>query len=454
MTTSARRVQNEPELARVPPQNLDAEESVLGAMMLSPLAVERVQDTSLRPDDFYRASHGVIFRAALDMADRQEPVDAITLVNELERRGEIAAAGGDNRIHELSAMVPAASNAAHYARIVVETAALRRLIRAGKNIETLGWDGPGDLAELMAQAEHELTTAVAATSRPSAEQFTEGLDAMLAEIREAYLSGVPIFGVPTGFHDLDQMLSGFWPGQLILLAARPANGKSTLALNIAENFADRGDTALFSSLEMSAYELRLRSIARAAKVDSRVLGTGQMNSDQAKKLGDALPVIRSRTALLIQDDGAASIQSIRAEARRLKRQEDLKLIVVDYLQLMQGGTEEKRNDQISTISRGLKLLARELEIPVLALSQMNREVENRADHRPKLSDLRDSGSLEQDADVVLFIHSDSQYDPAVEPDGTVEVIIAKQRKGPTGTVKMAYNRAWSRFNNLAHGGTA
>lgn len=437
--------------ARVPPQNLDAEESVLGAMLLSPRAIEAVQESGLRAEDFYRESHGTVFQTAREMHDAGEEVDAITLADRLEATGRLKTlAGGSDRVHELAALVPAASNAGHYATIVVEMAALRRLIVAGGQITNLGWDRPGDLPDLMARAEAALTAAVTATSGARAETFGDGLSEMLAEIREAYLTGVAIFGVPTGYQSLDAQLSGLWPGQLLLLAARPGNGKSTLALNIAENFADRGDACLFVSLEMSKYELRLRSLARAAKVDSRILGTGQMSVEQAKKLGDSMSIVKGPRSdnLHIQDDGAASIASIRAEARRLKRQKDLKLIVVDYLQLMQGGGEEKRNDQISTISRNLKLLARELEIPILALSQMNREVENRQGNRPKLSDLRDSGSLEQDADVVLFIHSDSHYDPDVEPDGTVELIVAKQRKGPTGTVKMAYNRMWSSFYNL------
>jgi replicative DNA helicase len=438
--------------APLPPQNLDAEESVLGAMMLSPLAVEKAESEGLRPEDFYRESHGCMFRTALELSGAGNPVDAITLVEALRERKLLEKAGGQERVFEIANIVPSASNAGHYARIVRDAAAMRRLVRAGNNITRLGFEKPGDLTEVMAMAEAELTRAVASVGTAKAESIADGLDEMLAEIRHAYETGEAITGELTGFRTLDDQLGGFWPGQLVLLAARPSVGKSTLALNIAENFADRDALTLFITLEMSKYELQVRSLARAAGVDSKRLASGQMNADQAKKLGGAIPVVRGRDGtLLIQDSGDLTVSGVRAEARRLKRQKDLRLMVVDYLQLMNGTGQENRNQEVSAISRGLKLLARELEIPILALSQMSRAIEQRSEKRPQLSDLRESGSLEQDADVVLFLHQPADYDPDKEPDGTIEVIAAKARKGGTGTMTMSYNRSWSKLGDIGGG---
>jgi replicative DNA helicase len=440
--------------APLPPQNLDAEESVLGAMMLNPIAIERViEATDLSAGDFYRESHGHIYRAILSLHAKNEPVDAITVTDELSSTGALEKAGGITRVHELAALVPAASNAPHYAKLVTKAAVGRALIRAGNNITRLGYELPGDTLDVFGMAEAELTQAVTHEAQAPAESVADGLDELIAEIREAYLTGVPITGYLTGFRCIDEQLGGLWPGQLVLVAARPSVGKSTLAQNIAENFADRGDPVLFASLEMSKMEMQIRALAREAGVDSKQLQSGQMTEAQAAKLGKAVPIVKAREdTFLIRARGDITIPSLRSEARRLKRLRDLRLIVVDYLQLMEGTGQENRTQEVSTISRGLKLLAQELDIPVLALSQMSRAIEQRSEKRPQLSDLRESGSLEQDADVVLFLHQASDYDPAKEPDGTVELIAAKARKGGTGGMTLAYNRSWSRMGDPAGGG--
>jgi replicative DNA helicase len=437
--------------APLPPQNLDAEESVLGAMMLSPLAVEKAESEGLRPEDFYRESHGCMFRTALELSGAGNPVDAITLVEALRERKLLEKAGGQERVFEIANIVPSASNAGHYARIVRDAAAMRRLVRAGNNITRLGFEKPGDLTEVMAMAEAELTRAVASVGTAKAESIADGLDEMLAEIRHAYETGEAITGELTGFRTLDDQLGGFWPGQLVLLAARPSVGKSTLALNIAENFADRGVDAVHHARDV---EVRASGAELGAGGRRRLEAAG-VRPDERRPGEEARrrrPVVKGRDGtLLIQDSGDLTVSGVRAEARRLKRQKDLRLMVVDYLQLMNGTGQENRNQEVSAISRGLKLLARELEIPILALSQMSRAIEQRSEKRPQLSDLRESGSLEQDADVVLFLHQPADYDPDKEPDGTIEVIAAKARKGGTGTMTMSYNRSWSKLGDIGGG---
>lgn len=436
--------------APLPPENIDAEESLLGAVLMSGKAIEAAVEEGVTPDDFSRRSHGVLFRTAVEMYDAGDGVDALTVIDRLTTTGKLADIDAE-RVHEIAAFGISTGNTRHYARIITETAAMRRLITAGNEIAQLAWAREGTAQDILSKAEAALTNAVRNTQAQKAEEFTSGLDELVGEIRSAYLSQTPIFGTKTGMRQLDTMLSGLWPGQLILVAARPGNGKSAWALNVAENLADFTERVMYVSLEMSKRELQIRSLARAAQVDSRVLGTGQLTVDQAGKFKKGIETVKSREGMLhIQDDGAATISTIRSEARRLARTpEGLSLIVVDYLQLMNGAEGTNRNDQISVISRNLKLIARELEIPVIALSQMNREVIHRAGNRPQLSDLRDSGSLEQDADVVIFLHTDSDYDSNKEPDGSVELIVAKNRRGATGTVEMQYNRAWNRFGDAA-----
>ena len=426
----------------VPPQNLEAEESVLGAMLLSGRAIEEAAET-LDANDFYRESHGTIFQAIVEMHAASQPVDAITVADTLTRIGKLDNIGGSSRIAELAALVPAASNIGHYAGIVANEATRRALIRAGMTIVKTAEDG-GDAEELVAQAEQHLSTATTLRSAPNALPLTAELPDFRAELLHAYTTGKQMFGKRTGFSELDGTLLGLWPGQLIVLAARPGQGKSALALNIAENFVDAEMPALIYSLEMSRRELLIRSLARASRIDGKRLMTGTITEDDVPKLRSGLKEVESRAKLFIEDDGGVSMPSLRANAIRLHRTENVQLVVVDYLQLM-SGPEEQTNDRVAAITRALKQLARKLDVPILALSQMNRGIESRSDKRPQLSDLRDSGAIEQDADVVLFLHDDAAYDPGKLGDGSVEVIVAKNRKGETGSVKLLFLKRFQTF---------
>jgi replicative DNA helicase len=388
--------------APVPPQNLDAEESVLGAMMLSPGAIGAVSE-ALDAGDFYRESHAKIYRAALALYARGEPVDAITLVDELEERGDLEDVGGRGRVHELAALVPATANAGHYARIVREMATLRGLIRAGGEVARLGWERPGDARELVDQAEQivfELSQ-----SRVSTE-FSH-IEALLKEsferITALYESGEDITGVPSGFRDIDRLTSGFQPGNLIIVAARPSMGKSALALCVAANLGVRHQipVALFT-LEMSKSEVTQRLMCSEAKVESQRLRSGKLAADDWPRLTAACDKL-AKAPIYVDDTGSITMMEIRSKARRLKTQEpNLGLIIVDYLQLMtSGATVENRVQEVSQISRQLKVLARDLDVPVLAMSQLSRAVEQRHDKRPILSDLRESGCLTGESRVFL-----------------------------------------------------
>jgi len=438
------------ETAPVPPQNLDAEESVLGAMMLSPGAIGAVSEV-LDAGDFYRESHAKIYRAALALYARGEPVDAITLVDELEERGDLEDVGGRGRVHELAALVPATANAGHYARIVREMATLRGLIRAGGEVARLGWERPGDARELVDQAEQivfELSQ-----SRVSTE-FSH-IEALLKEsferITALYESGEDITGVPSGFRDIDRLTSGFQPGNLIIVAARPSMGKSALALCVAANLGVRSQipVALFT-LEMSKSEVTQRLMCSEAKVESQRLRSGKLAVDDWPRLTAACDKL-AKSPIYVDDTGSINMMEIRSKARRLKTQEpNLGLIIVDYLQLMTSGVSaENRVQEVSQISRQLKVLARDLDTPVLALSQLSRAVEQRHDKRPILSDLRESGSLEQDSDLVFFIYRDEYYNEESDQQGLAEVICAKHRNGPTGSEKLSFLKRYAKFADLA-----
>jgi replicative DNA helicase len=438
--------------APVPPQNLDAEESVLGAMMLSPGAIGAVSE-ALSAADFYRESHAKIYRAALGLYGRGEPVDAITLVDELERRGDLADVGGKVRIHELAALVPAASNAGHYARIVREMATLRGLIRAGSEIARLGMDRDGDEAtELVDRAEQIVFDLSQSRVSGDFSHIEELLKESFERITALYESAADITGVPSGFRDLDKLTSGFQPGNLVILAARPSMGKSGLALCMAANLAVRAEVpvALFT-LEMSKTEVTQRLMCSEAKVESQRLRSGSLAPDDWPRLTAACDRL-SKAPIFVDDTGSITLMEIRSKARRLKmREPSLGLIIVDYLQLMtSGSTVENRVQEVSQISRSLKVLARDLDVPVLALSQLSRAVEQRHDKRPILSDLRESGSLEQDADLVLFIYRDEYYAGDESPDkGLAEVHLAKHRNGPTDTIKLSFLRRFAKFADLA-----
>jgi len=436
--------------APVPPQNLDAEESVLGAMMLAPGAVGAVSEI-LDAGDFYRESHAKIFRSALALYAKGEPVDAITVVDELDERGELEAAGGRTRVHELAALVPATANAGHYARIVRETATLRGLIRVGSEIAQLGWERPGETDDLVDRAEQLLFDL--SQSRVSGEfaHIEELLKESFERITALYEAGAELTGTPSGFRDIDRLTSGFQPGNLIIVAARPSMGKSALALCMAANVALKHEipVALFT-LEMSKTEVTQRLMCSEAKVESQRLRTGRLEAADWPRLTAACDKL-AKAPIYVDDTGSVTMMEVRSKTRRLKsRHPELGLVIVDYLQLMTSGTNpENRVQEVSQISRQLKVLARDLDVPIVALSQLSRAVEQRHDKRPILSDLRESGSIEQDSDIVMFIYRDDYYDDESEHQGLAEVNIAKHRNGPTDSVKLSFLKRYARFADLA-----
>jgi replicative DNA helicase len=438
------------EPARVPPQNAEAEEYVLGAMLLAPGAIGAVSEIC-KAEDFYRQSHGHIYRAALALYGRGEPVDAITLVDELDKRGELDDVGGRSRIHELAALVPASANAGHYARIVHEMAILRGLIVAGQEIASLGYDRPGETVELVDRAEQIVFTL--SQSRVSSEfsHIEQLLKESFERITALYEAGIEITGVASGFRDIDRITSGFQPGNLVIVAARPSMGKSALALCMAANMGVRLDipVALFT-LEMSKAEVTQRLMCSEAKVESQKLRSGKLAPDDWPRLTAACDKL-ARAPIYVDDTGSITMMEIRSKARRLKAREPrLGLIIVDYLQLMTSGSSvENRVQEVSQISRSLKVLARDLEVPILALSQLSRAVEQRHDKRPILSDLRESGAIEQDSDIVAFIYRDEYYNDESDQQGLAEVIVAKHRNGPTDTVKLSFLRRYAKFADLA-----
>src|SRR5947207_1477379 len=454
---SSRRVSPVAQLAEAapvaPPQNLEAEESVLGAMMLSPGAIGAVSEV-LDASDFYRESHARIYRAALALYAKGEPVDAITLVDELEERGELDEIGGRVRIHELAALVPASANAGHYARIVREMATLRGLIRVGGEISILGWERPGETTDLVDRAEQIVFDLSQARVTSEFSHIEELLKDSFERITALYEAGADVTGTPSGYRDLDRLTSGFQPGNLIIVAARPSMGKSGLGLCVATNLAVREErpVAIFT-LEMSKSEVTQRFMCSEAKVESQRLRTGKLAADDWPRLTAACDRL-AKAPIYVDDTGSITMMEIRSKARRLKsREPNLGLIVVDYLQLMTSGASvENRVQEVSQISRQLKVLARDLDVPILAMSQLSRAVEQRHDKRPILSDLRESGSIEQDADLVMFIYRDEYYNDESDQQGIAEVHLAKHRNGPTDTVKLSFLKRYAKFADLAPAG--
>ena len=439
-------------MSDAPPQNIEAEEHVLGAMLQSWKAIEAAAEVC-KGEDFYKVSHGNIFRAILELHAEGRSVDALTLADELEKRGQLNTAGGTPKIHELVHLAPTVSNARHHAKIVAEHAGLRRLEAAGKRIQWLVEKRQGDLDHLTEEAEKALTEALSSSQVTEFRPVSATVDDVTDDIVQAYESGETRFGLKTGYPELDQILTGLHPGTLTLLAARPAMGKSALALNICENVAYFGTSAGIVSLEMSEGELTIRQLSRAAKLDSQALRTARMQPDEYERFKKAALLVKQRTNLYIDDSPGVTPGSLRASVRRLHRQGGLGLLVVDYLQLMlSSDREDSRQQEIAQISRSLKLLARELHIPIIALSQLNRNLESRDDKRPRLSDLRDSGALEQDADTVLFIYRDEYYHSDSPDLGIAELIVAKNRMGPSGTIRLGFTTRYSTFKSLPQGG--
>ena len=431
-----------------PPQDLNAEQSVLGAMLLSKDAVADVIE-SLQEGDFYKPAHATIYGAILDIFGKGEPADAITVANYLTKSGVLSNVGGAAYLHTLVASVPTAANASYYGRIVSERAILRRLVDAGTRIAQMGFSGDAEVDALVDRAQAEVYEV---TTRRTSEDYAQLSDIMpgaLEEI-EAIEKGGNAVGVPTGFKELDDLTHGLHPGQLIIVAARPAVGKSTLALDFARAASVKnGQTSVIFSLEMSRNEIVMRLLSAEASVGLGSMRGGTMGEAEWERMAKKMGQVNS-APLFIDDSPNMTMMEIRAKARRLKQRYDLKLLVLDYMQLMSSGRKvESRQVEVSEFSRSLKLLAKELQIPVVALSQLNRGPEQRQDKKPMLSDLRESGSLEQDADMVILLHREDMYEKEGPRSGEADFIVAKHRNGPTGTVTVAFQGHYSRFVDMA-----
>lgn len=437
-------------LSRLPPNNLRAEESVLGAMLLSREAIADVVEI-LEPDHFYKPAHGHVFESVMSLYGGGEPVDAVTVAEELSRANLLEAVGGPGLLIELQASTPAIGNAAHYARIVEEHALLRRLISVSNEIAEIAYSVPDDVVKAVDDAEARMFDVaqrrVANTTSPIKDLLSDNLD----RLEMLYEKGEAITGVPTGFLDLDELTSGLQPNSFYVVGARPAMGKTAFALGMAANSAMKtGKPVLIFSLEMSQLELSQRILCSDAKVDATRLKTGKLEEADWNRISHSVGRL-AEAPIYIDDNPHTSVMEIRAKARRLKsRVGDLGMVVVDYIQLMSGRSNaESRQVEVSEISRNLKILARELETPVIALAQLNRGLEQRQDKRPMLSDLRESGALEQDADMVMFLYRDEIYNAESDQRGIAEVIVAKHRNGPTDTVKLAFLGQFTRFENMA-----
>lgn len=437
---------------RTPPQDLAAEQGVLGGMLLSKDAIADVIEV-VKGRDFYKPAHELIYDSILDLYGRGEPADAVTVSAELTKRGELARVGGAPYLHTLMSSVPTAANAGYYAVIVRERAILRRLVEAGTRITQMGYSTDGaDLDEIVNRAQAEI---YGVTEQRAGEDYAPLADIMegaLDEIESISNRSGQMTGVPTGFTDLDALTNGLHPGQMVILAARPAIGKSTLGLDLARSCSIRnGLTSVIFSLEMGRNEITMRLLSAEARVALHHMRSGTMTDDDWSRLARRMGEV-SAAPLFIDDSPNMSMMEIRAKCRRLKQRHDLRLVVVDYLQLMStGGSRrpESRQQEVSEMSRALKLLAKELELPVVAIAQLNRGPEQRTDKRPMMSDLRESGSLEQDADVVILLHREDAYERESPRAGEADLIVAKHRNGPTATITVAFQGHYSRFVDMA-----
>ncbi|GAB3057116.1 replicative DNA helicase [Sediminivirga luteola] len=433
---------------RTPPQDIVAEQSVLGGMMLSKDAIADVVE-NLRPEDFYKPAHETIYGCILDLYARGEPADSVTVANELTKSGDLARVGGGAYLHTLIASVPTAANAGFYANIVRERALLRRLVEAGTRIVQIGYDAQGDAEAVVNQAQAEIYSV---TERNASQDYVvlgEIVQETVNEIERAGDAGDGPSGVPTGFEEFDELTHGLHGGQMIVIAARPGVGKSTFALDIVRSASIRHRlTSVVFSLEMSKTELTTRLLSAESDIPLQRLRTGDLDDRDWTRLATTMSEI-TEAPLFIDDSPNMALTEIRAKCRRLKQQHDLQLVAVDYLQLMTSGKKvESRQQEVSEFSRSLKLLAKELEVPVIALSQLNRASEQRTDRRPMISDLRESGSIEQDADMVILLHREDMYDKEHERAGEADVIVAKHRNGETRTIPVAFQGAKSRFANM------
>jgi replicative DNA helicase len=434
---------------KILPHNIDAEQSVLGSLLLDNETVPQVARI-ISPDDFYLEAHRQIYMAVLELEEAGQPVDFVTLTNKLRDKGELEKIGGATYVASLANIVPTPTNVEYYARIVNEKALLRNLVHAATRIAALGYAGSDNMERVISEAESTLLEVAASSTSPAFSSVKEILNAVFKDIEERYRHKGLINGVATGLTDLDKLCCGLQSGDLIIIAGRPAMGKTSLGLTIAHNVAlrQRLPVAVFS-LEMSREQLVQRILCTEAMVDLQKVRSGNLTEEDWVRLNTAA-VQLSTAPLYIHDAFGITTRQLRAEARRLQLEKGLGLIVIDYIQLMQANRRsENRQQEIADISRSLKGLAKDLNVPVLALAQLSRQVEQRVSKRPIMSDLRESGSLEQDSDLVMFIYREEYYKPDTEKKGIAELIVAKQRNGPTGTIEMAFLKEFTRFVNLA-----
>ncbi len=441
------------ELGKIPPHDIEAEQAVIGSTLTDSEAVMAAVE-KLKPESFYREDNKLIFEAIVNLYNRSEPVDLITLKDELSSMGDFEKVGGFEYLATLPDKVPTTANVQKYIDIVEEKATLRKLIKTANEIIDLGYNPTEDVEDIMAGAEKKIFDIIQNKNQKSYTPIKDVLIESFTKLEELYNQKSKITGVPTGFVDLDDKTAGLHGSDLILIAARPAMGKTAFALNIAANAAIRSNTpvAIFN-LEMSKDQLVNRILCIEAMVDSNKIMTGKLEEDDWSKLASVVGPI-SDSGIYIDDTPGISIMEIRTKCRKLKMEKNIGLIVIDYIQLIQGSNNRKngsREQEIAEISRSLKILAKELNVPVIALSQLSRAVEQRPDHRPMLSDLRESGSIEQDADIVMFLYRDDYYNPDSEEKDISEVIIAKHRAGSTGTVKLLWMGNYTKFVNLARG---
>ena len=433
--------------SRIPPQNVDAEQRILGAILIDSEALMKVAD-SLRSDDFYREDHRIIYEHMLKLFEARKPIDLLTLTDALESAKQLSFVGGASYIAALTAVVNSSANIQHYAALVRNKAMLRKLISAGSKITELGYKEDAEVDTVLDEAEASLfnvsQTYLTNNFTPISDILSEAFD----RIDEIHKHKGALRGVPTGFKDLDNLLGGLQRSDLIILAARPSMGKTTLALNIAENAAIKGKSKVgVFSLEQSKDQLVDRLLSSQAGVDSWKLRTGNLSDDDFPRIGKAMGVL-SESSIFIDDAPGQSALEVMTKARRLQMEHGLDLVIIDYLQLMRGRSQESRVQEVSEISRSLKVMARELNVPVIALSQLSRAVEARDDKRPQLSDLRESGSIEQDADVVMFIYRDDYYHRDSEKKNIAEVLVRKHRNGPVGKVELYFQGSQTSFRNL------
>ncbi|REE78610.1 primary replicative DNA helicase [Paenibacillus taihuensis] len=434
---------------RVPPQNMEAEQAVLGAVLLQTEALITSMER-VKSEDFYLPSHQLIFEAMVQLGEASQPIDLVTLTAYLQDHQQLEEIGGVSYLAKLANSVPTAANVDYYAQIVEEKSMLRRLIRTATNIVSNGYAAAEDVGSLLSEAESRILEISNLRSSSGFISIRDVLMEVFEKVEFLYTNKGGSSGIPSGFTDLDKMTAGFQRSDLIIIAARPSVGKTAFALNVAQNVGVRAkETVAIFSLEMSAAQLVQRMICAESNVDAGRMRTGYLEGDDWEKLTMAIGSL-SEAQIYIDDTPGITVADIRAKCRRLKKERGLGMILIDYLQLISGRGKagENRQQEVSEISRTLKQIARELEVPVIALSQLSRGVEQRQDKRPMMSDLRESGSIEQDADIVAFLYRDDYYDKESEKKNIIEIIIAKQRNGPVGTVELAFLKSFNKFVGL------